>query len=187
MVCVDGQDKDVNDKECFLAVTLCHRLFQNAIGQSTTFFDRGVDAAKCDEAGIFHLNEIVEQDDLSVICIQAPFTADATGSEGYDKLKDFAELQKQARRTCMVADARHTTRWSSCKPSLCGGDLAFQCSDKLMAESSMFKGPIDGIEGSRDEVVPDDTEAFDDEQDLPDKIPLPGNPVSEQQRRQKWK
>ena len=31
-----------------------------------------------------------------------------------------------------------------------------------------------------------DTEAFDDEQDLLDKIPLPGNPVSEQQMKQKW-
>ena len=44
----------------------------------------------------FHLNEIVEQEDPSVIYIQAAFTTDTTGSEGYEKLKNFAEHQEQA-------------------------------------------------------------------------------------------
>ena len=48
------------------------------------------------------------------------------------------------------------------------------------------KGPVDGIESTRDEVDPDDTEALDDEQDVLDEIHLPGNPVNEQRSKQKW-
>ena len=172
--------------------------------------------------------------------IQAPFATDTTGSEGYDKLKNLAEHQERIGRTCIVADAMHTRRCNSnsCKPSLCRGDLASQCSDALVtkellewarerdngnprctddledtqvaditggiAESHHLgrcvdaafvgteeakaesKGSIHGIGNFQDEVVPDDTEAFDDEQDLLDKTLLPGSPVSEQQRKQKW-
>ena len=63
------------------------------------FLDAGVNANKCDEVGISHLNEIVEQGDPSVIYIQAPVTTDTTGSEDYDKLKNFAEHQEQLGRT----------------------------------------------------------------------------------------
>ena len=58
-------------------------------------------------------------------------------------------------------------------------DAAFVATEEAKAERSIRKGPIDGIESSRDEVVPHDTEAFDDGQDLLDKIPLPGKPVNE--------
>ena len=162
--------------------------------------------------------------------IQAPFATDTTGSEGYDKLKNLAEHQEQIGRTCIVSDAMHTRRCNSnsCKPSLCRGDLASQCSDALVTkellewarerdngnprctgdlEDTQFaditggiaeshhlgrcvdaafvgteeakaesKGSINGIGNFRDEVVPDDTEAFDDEQDLLDKTLLPGSP-----------
>ena len=100
-------------KKCLLAVTMFGKLFQSVIGQNTTFFDPGVNADKCNEVGISHLNAIVEQEDPFVIYIQTPFTTDTTGSEGYDKLKNFAEHQEQAGRTCIVADAMHTTRWNS--------------------------------------------------------------------------
>ena len=45
-----GKTRTSMPKKCLLAVTLCHSMFQNAIGQSTTFFDPGVNATKCDEA-----------------------------------------------------------------------------------------------------------------------------------------
>ena len=57
-----------------------------------------------------------------------PFDTDAENSTGFENLKSFAETQERAGRTCITADTRHTGRWST-KPSLCKGDLAFQCSD----------------------------------------------------------
>ena len=65
-------------------------------------------------------------------------------------------------------------------------DAAFVGTEEAKAEKSASKGPIDGIDDPRDESKPDDTRAFDDEQDLLDRIPLPGNPVTEQQRKMKW-
>ena len=45
---------------------------------------------------------------------------------------------------------------------------------------------IDGIFGPEDEAKEDPTDVHDDEQDLLEKIPLPGNPKSEQQRKKIW-
>ena len=76
----------------------------------TTSFDPGTNAAKCDDAGITRLNEVVEKEDPSVIFIHAPFKADAANSTGYNNLKNVAQTQERAGRTCIMADARHTSR-----------------------------------------------------------------------------
>ena len=45
---------------------------------------------------------------------------------------------------------------------------------------------IDGIFSPEDEAKEDPTDVHDDEQDLLEKIPLPGSPKSEQQRKKIW-
>ena len=59
-----------------LAVTLCAAVFQGAIGHNTTFLDPGAKASNCDDAGIARLNDIVNDDDPSLIYIQMPFEKD---------------------------------------------------------------------------------------------------------------
>ena len=35
-------------------------------------------------------------------------------------------------RTCIIADSRHTDRWTNVEPTCCKGDLAFHCNNKEM-------------------------------------------------------
>ena len=115
-------------KKCLLAVTICAGMFRSAIGRSTNFFDPGVGAVKCDDAGITRLSEVIEKEDPSVIFIHAPFDTDAANSTGFENPQNFAKTQERAGRTCITADTSYTARWST-KPTLCKGDLAFYCSD----------------------------------------------------------
>ena len=108
---------------------MCAGVFQRAIGHSISFFEPGTSAARCDDAGTRRLNAVVEKEDPSVIFIHAPLENGIANSTGYDNLKNFAQAQERAGRTCIMADARHTSRWDMCKPSVCRGDLEFQCSD----------------------------------------------------------
>ena len=82
--------------KCLLAVTLCAAVFQGAIGHNTTFFDPGAKASNCDDAGISRLNEIVEDENPSLIYIQMPFEKDEDHSDGHDKLTEFAKAQQEA-------------------------------------------------------------------------------------------
>ena len=160
-------------------------------------------------------------------------------NKGYSSLKSFAAEQMKAGKTCIVADTRHTDRWSGVAPTLCRGDLAFHCNDTGvmkelvewakerdngnprctddleetqfadvlagLAEShhldkcvdAAFVGTeeaaaeteapvIDGIFSPEDEAKADPKDVFDDEQDLLEKIPLPGNPTAEQERKKIW-
>ena len=72
--------------KCLLAVTLCAAVFQGAIDHNTTFFDPGPKASNCDDAGILRLNEIVEEEEPSLIYTQMPFEKDGERSDGYTKL-----------------------------------------------------------------------------------------------------
>ena len=62
-------------------------------------------------------------------------------------------------------------------------DAAFVNTTEAAAEE---KATIDGIFGPEDLAQGDEAEAFDAEQDLIDKIPLPGNPQKEQERNKLW-
>ena len=105
-------------RKCSLAVTLCAGMFHGAIGHSTSFFDSGAGAVKCDDAGITKLNEVVEKKFPSVIFINAPLDTDADNSAGSEHLKNFAETHERAGRMCITADTRHTARWNT-KQFLC--------------------------------------------------------------------
>ena len=63
-------------------------------------------------------------------------------------------------------------------------NTAFAGSEEATAESDPM--PIDGVFDENDEAKEDPTDIHDTEQDLLESIPLPGNPVTEQQRKQKW-
>ena len=94
-------------KKCLLAVTICAGMFRSAIGHSTNFFDPGVGAVKCDDAGITRLSEVIEKEDPSVIFIHAPFDTDAGNLTGFENLKNFAKTQERAERT--MHHSRHQT------------------------------------------------------------------------------
>ena len=226
-------------KKCLLAITTFSNAFACAIGQLTTFVDPGWQGIHCDESMIDSLHKTVEDQDPSLIFIHVPFVNDNENSKGYTSLKSFADVQIKAGRTCILADSRHTDRWSGVSPTLCKGDLAFYCNDEGirseltewakerdngnprctddlgeaqfadvlagLAEShhldklvdAAFAGTeeaaaeaepriIDGINGPEDRAVADPADAHDDEQDLLEKIPLPGNPQGEQARKKIW-
>jgi hypothetical protein len=226
-------------KKCLLAVTLLSNGFVNAIGQMTSFADPGSQGKNCDDNMIRSLNQTVEDQDPSLIYIHVPFAKDEFKSREYDRLKTFAEDQMKAGKTCVIADTRHTDRWTGVSPTLCKGDLAFycnhteiigelvswakardngnpRCTDDLeepefadvlagLAEAhhmdkcvdAAFVGTeeaaaepktpgIDGIFGPEDLGKEDPADVHDDEQDLLERIPLPGNPQSEQQRKKIW-
>ena len=63
-------------------------------------------------------------------------------------------------------------------------DAAFVNTDEANAEEP--ENPLDGILTAEDREEIDVDQVNDDEQDLLDKIPLPGNPVSEQKRKAIW-
>jgi len=63
-------------------------------------------------------------------------------------------------------------------------DAAFAGTEEAAAESETKV--IDTSTGPEDEAKVDPTEQVDEEQDLIDKIPLPGNPQSEAQRKRAW-
>ena len=227
-------------KKCLLAVTAFSTLFANAIGQVTTFADPGWQGTDCSSTMIDSLNKTVENHDPSLIFIHVPFKDDDMNSKEYCSLKSFAAEQVKAGKTCIIADTRHTDRWSGIDPTLCRGDLAFYCNDTGIGKELLewakerdngnprctddleetqfadvlaglaethhldkcvdaaFAGTeeaaaeaeapvvIDGIFSSADEKKEEATDAYDDEQDLLEKIPLPGNPQSEQQRKKLW-
>ena len=79
---------------------------------------------------ITSLNKTIEDENPSLIYIHVPFGHDDENSEGYNRLRSFADEQMKAGKTCIVADARHTDRWTGVDPTLCKGDLAFYCNDK---------------------------------------------------------
>ena len=133
------------------------------------------------------------------------------------------KIQEDAGRPRVIADTRHTSRWSADKPLLSRGDLAFQCHDNnvtkelldwlrtrengnpcsaLDLDDTQFadiiggiaephhldrcvdaafvgteeaeaenKKPIDAIDEDKDQAMQDNAEAFDDEQDLLERIP----------------
>jgi hypothetical protein len=143
----------------------------------------------------------------------------------------------QLGRTCVIADTRHTERWTGTTPTKCRGGLAFVCNDAGISHGltewarerdngnprctedlneaefadvlaglaethhldkcvdAAFAGteeaaaeaiPIDGIFGREDEATGDPVDDVDAEQDMLDQIPLPGNPITEQQRKKAW-
>jgi hypothetical protein len=212
-----------------------------AIGQVTTFVDPGWHGTDCTEQMIEGLNKTIETQDPSVLYVHVPFADDKCDNPDYDRLKSFVANQMDAGRTCIVADTRHTSRWSSVGegPALCRGDLAFHCNNKNMCnelvewakerdngnprctddlEETQFADVLaglaechhmdkcvdtafvgteeaaaeadphvfDGIFGPEDEALPNSTDVFDDEQDLLERIPLPGNPQKEQERNRLW-
>ena len=61
-------------------------------------------------------------------------------------------------------------------------DTAFVGTEEADAE----RVPIDAIDEEKDRAMQDNTEAYDDEQDLLERIPLPGDPTAEQDRKAKW-
>ena len=115
-------------KKCLLAVTLLSNGFV-AIGQLTTFADPGWQGKDCDDLMIKTLNQTVEDQDPSLIYIHVPFAKDDNNSREYGRLKTFAEDQMKAGETCVIADTRHTDRWTGVSPTLCRGDLAFYCNN----------------------------------------------------------
>ena len=60
-------------------------------------------------------------------------------------------------------------------------DAAFVGTEEAAAEAE--PRIIDAIFGKEDEGLVDPADLHDDEQDLLERIPLPGNPISEQQRK----
>ena len=226
-------------KKCLLAITTFSNIYANAIGQLTTFADPGWHGSHCDASMIDSLNKTVDYEDPSLIYIHVPFASDNENSNEYAKLKSFADDQIKAGRTCILADTRHTDRWTGVSPTFCRGDLAFYCNDKGicseltewakerdngnprctddlgeaqfadvlagLAEShhldklvdAAFAGTeeaaaeadpriIDAIHGPEDKAFADPADVHDDEQDLLEKIPLPGNPQGEQERKKIW-
>jgi hypothetical protein len=232
-------------KKCLLAVTAFSNLFVSAIGHTTTF----VDPTTADSSLIDSLNRTIEKQDPSLIYVHVPFEDDATVSKDYCRLKEFVDDQMKAGKTCVIADSRHTDRWSGCEPALCRGDLAFHCNDsgitkelvewarirdngnprctddlaepqfadvlsglaeshhldkcvdaafvgteeataenkEAIAENNeTIREAIDAVYGPEDELKADEVEARDEEADLLEKIPLPGNPVSERERKKIW-
>ena len=61
-------------------------------------------------------------------------------------------------------------------------DTAFVGTEEADAE----RIPIDAIEEEKDRAMQDNAEAYDDEQDLLERIPLPGDPTGERDRKTKW-
>jgi hypothetical protein len=226
-------------KKCLLAITVLSSMFENAVGQLTTFAGPGWHGTECTASMIDKLHKTIEDQDPSMIYLHVPFKDDEANSKEYCRLKSFVDEQMTAGKTCVIADTRHTDRWSGVGPTLCRGDLAFHCNNKEitkelvewakkrdngnprctddlqetqfadvlagLAEShhmdmcvdAAFVGTeefsaetdpriIDGIFGPEDEAKTDPAETFDDEQDLLERIPLPGNPQSDQQRKKIW-
>ena len=110
-------------KKCLLAVTMCSNMFANAIGQVASFADPGWHGTDCDQPVIDSLNQAVETQDPSLIYVHVPFAADDTSSKDYGRLISFLTDQMSAGRTWIVADTRHTDRWTGVDPTLCQGDL----------------------------------------------------------------
>jgi hypothetical protein len=185
------------------------------------------------------LNESIDKEDPSLIYIHVPFVDDHENNEGYPTLISFADEQIKLGKTCIIADTRHTVRWTDTNPTLCRGDLAFYCNNKDisnelvewakyrdngnprctddlgdaqfadvlagLAEShhidkcvdAAFAGTeeaaaesdqhvIDAVNEPEDEASADPAGIHDDEQDLLERIPLPGNPKSERERKKLW-
>ena len=61
-------------------------------------------------------------------------------------------------------------------------DTAFVGTEEADAE----RVPIDAIDEEKDRAMQDNADAYDDEQDLLERIPLPGDPTSERDRKMKW-
>ena len=125
-----GKPKLSSAKKCLLAITALSNVFANAIGHQTTFVDPGPHGDHCDTAMIRELKRTIEDQDPSLVYIHVPFVNDNEDTDGYRTLKSFANDQMKTCRTCIIADTRHTGRWTKDNPTLCRGDLAFQCNDK---------------------------------------------------------
>ena len=110
-----------DSKKCLLAVTPFSNAFMSAIGQLTTFVEPGSHGTQCDVSMIDQLYKTVEDQNPSLIYIHVPFVNDNENSKGYCSLISFAEELTKAGRTCIVADTRHTDRWSGVEPTLCMG------------------------------------------------------------------
>ncbi len=95
-------------KKCLLAVIVFSHLFTGAIGHTTTFVDPGWKAEKCSKEMIDNLNQTVEEQDPSLIYIHVPFQDAGENNKSYCRLKQFAEDQTKAGKTCITMDVRHT-------------------------------------------------------------------------------
>jgi len=78
---------------------------------------------------IDNLNQTVEEQDPSLIYIHVPFQDAGENNKSYCRLRQFADDQMKAGKTCITMDVRHTDRWSETEPVLCRGDMAFHCND----------------------------------------------------------
>ena len=65
-----------------------------------------------------------------------------------------------------------------------GVDSAFAGTEEAAAEAE--PPIIDAVLGPEDQAFADPAELHDDEQDLLEKLPLPGNPTSEAKRKRLW-
>ena len=226
-------------KKCLLAITAFSSLFQGAIGHTARLINPGFEAKVCTNKFIADLRDEVDEKDPSLIYLHVPFKDDEVHSKGYCQLKDFAEEQIKAGRTCVIADTRHTDRWEQIDPTKCKGDLAFHCNDTNVrrelvewarvrdngnprctddlgetqfadvlagiaeahhldkcvdaafvgtqeAADEEQKEVLDAIYGPEDEMRGDEIDARDEEADLIEKIPLPGNPETEAKRKKIW-
>ena len=136
---LSGKPSNSFAKKCLLAITVFSNTFVEAVGQISAFADPGPQCDSCDAAYINSLNKTVDEHDPFLIYIQAPFVHDDESSKGFCNLKTFAEEQIKVGRTCVVADSRHTDRWSGLEPALCRGDLAFYCNDKGISDELVVR------------------------------------------------
>ena len=120
-----GKPKLSSAKKCLLAITALSNVFANAIGHQTTFVDPGPHGDHCDTAMIRELKRTIEDQDPSLVYIHVPFVNDNEDTDGYRTLKSFANDQMKTCRTCIIADTRHTGRWTKDNPTLCRGRSRF--------------------------------------------------------------
>ena len=109
-----------------------------AVGHFANIFDPGKNGLQLTDDSVTRLDNEFAMNDPNVIFSYIPFQDDDT-----ERLVEMCSLEMlllqnvNANKVTIIADTRHTQRWSDCKvdPMLCKRDLAFFCSCTVTLEN----------------------------------------------------